>query len=108
MRRSIRRLLANDYEVLEAADGEEGIRLLHQNKVDLAITDIFMPDKDGILTIKDIRHNFPDVKIIAMSGGGSIGSTNSLHVAKVLGAEEVFSKPFEPEELLSTIQEMLK
>jgi CheY-like chemotaxis protein len=57
------------HEVIEAGDGEEGIQLYRKNPTDLVVTDIIMPRKEGIETIKELRRNYPDIKIIAMSGG---------------------------------------
>jgi CheY-like chemotaxis protein len=65
-------LRAGGYEVSVAADGEQGIALQRQQPASLPITDIFMPNKEGIETIRDFHAEFPDVPIIAMSGGGAL------------------------------------
>jgi DNA-binding response OmpR family regulator len=98
--------LAN-YEVTEAPNGEIGERLFRQNPVDLVITDIFMPEKEGLETIRELRRSFPEVKIIAISGGGSRGDLAFLPTAKKLGAHRTFVKPFEMDEILAAIRELL-
>lgn len=98
----------NGYEVIEASDGKEGIKLYRKNPTDLIITDLIMPDKDGIETIQELRKDFPDVKIIAISGGGRLGPHDYLHLAKMLGAQRTLTKPIELDELLKAIEELLK
>ena len=95
------------YEVVDAADGKKGIRLYRENPADLIITDIVMPEKEGIETIIELKQDFPDVKIIAISGGGQIRPEGYLSMAKKLGAQYTFSKPFERKELLSAIRELI-
>lgn len=98
----------NGYEVIEASDGKEGIKLYRKNPTDLIITDLIMPDKDGIETIQELRKDFPDVKIIAISGGGRLGPHDYLHLAKMLGAQRTLTKPIELPELLRNIKELLE
>ncbi|MDH3357809.1 MAG: response regulator [Desulfobacteraceae bacterium] len=98
----------NGYEVIEASDGKEGIKLYRKNPTDLIITDLIMPEKDGIETIQELRKDFPDVKIIAISGGGRLGPHDYLHLAKMLGAQRTLTKPIELDELLKAIEELLK
>src|SRR5210317_1834310 len=88
----------NGYEVIEASDGKEGIKLYRKNPTDLIITDLIMPEKDGIETIQELRKDFPDVKIIAISGGGRLGPHDYLHLAKMLGAQRTLTKPIELDE----------
>ena len=108
IREMLRRMLERDgHEVVEAADGDEGISLYRERRADLIILDIVMPKKEGIETIMDLRIEFPDVKIIAISGGGSIGPETYLDIAKGFGAMRVFTKPFEIKELLAAIRELL-
>ncbi|MGD2125383.1 MAG: response regulator [Desulfobacteraceae bacterium] len=95
------------YEVEEAPNGMEGIRLCREKPVDLLITDMIMPKKEGMETILDIKAEFPDVKIIAISGGGKIGPQPYLQIAQGFGAIRVFSKPFRIEELLAAIRRLL-
>ena len=98
----------NGYEVIEASDGKEGIELYRKNHTDLIITDLIMPEKDGIETIQELKKDFPDIKIIAISGGGRLGPQDYLHLAKMLGAQRTLTKPIELTELLKTIEELLK
>jgi len=96
------------YEVVEASDGKEGIKLYRENPTDLIITDLIMPEKEGIETIMELRRDFPDVKIIAISGGGRLDPGQYLIMAKSLGARYTFAKPVEREELLQAVEELLK
>jgi CheY-like chemotaxis protein len=96
------------HEVVEAADGLEGIRRLREGPVDLLITDVLMPGADGIEVIKQARQNAPDLKVIAMSGGGDrLPAGFSLKMAQAFGAEAVLYKPFENAELLATVRSVL-
>ncbi len=101
-------LTREGYDVLRASNGEQGLRLYRQEPVDLIITDIIMPEKEGIETIIELRRDFPDVKIIAMSGGGRIGTKDYLHLAKIFGVQRTFTKPVAREQLLIAIKELLK
>ena len=96
------------YEVVEASNGDEGIRLYRENPADLIITDILMPKKEGLETIIELKRDFPDVKIIAISGGGRISPKEYLSMAKKLGARYTFSKPVEREKLLAAVRELIK
>ncbi len=95
------------YEVLVASDGNAALNIHRATPVDLMITDIVMPEREGLETIMEIRHHSPSVKIIAISGGGRVGANEYLNVARVLGAQKTLSKPFELGELLSTIRDLL-
>jgi CheY-like chemotaxis protein len=96
------------HEAIGACDGCKGVATYRQAPTDLVITDIFMPEKDGLETIMELRRDFPDVKIIAVSGGGRSEATQYLHSAAEMGAERTLSKPFTPLELLSVVEEVLK
>ena len=96
------------YEVIDARDGKEGIRFYREAPTDLIITDIVMPKKEGVETIMELKRDFPDVKIIAISGGGRIGPENYLQIAKSLGAMHTFTKPIGREKLLAAVRELLK
>ena len=95
------------YEVMDAPNGKEGIRVYRENPADLVITDIIMPEKEGIETIRELKREFPDVKIIAMSGGARNGPAGYLKMAKMLGAQRTLTKPLEREELLETVMELI-
>ncbi len=95
------------YDVLAASDGRQGMKLCRDQEVDLVITDIIMPEKEGLETIMELRRDLPDVKIIAMSGGGQIGAEEYLPLAEKLGAQRTLDKPFTPKELLDAIRGIL-
>ena len=101
-------LTREGYDVLRASNGEQGLRRYRQEPVDLIITDIIMPEKEGIETIIELRQDFPDVKIIAMSGGGRIGTNDYFHLAKIFGVQRTFTKPVAREQLLDAITELLE
>ena len=96
------------YKVEEASDGKEGISLHRQKTADLIITDMIMPKKEGMETIMELRTDFPHVKIIAMSGGGRIGPENYLQMAEAFGALNIFKKPFNLEDMLGAVRELLE
>jgi CheY-like chemotaxis protein len=101
-------LTREGYDVLRASNGEEGLRLYRKEPVDLIITDLFMPEKEGIETIIELRQDFPDVKIIAISGGGRIGTKDYLQMAKIFGVQRTFTKPVAREQLLAAIRVLIK
>jgi CheY-like chemotaxis protein len=108
VRAVLRQMLEKEgYEVDEAMDGAVGIRLLQTCPADLVITDLFMPEKEGIETMMEVRRHFPEVKIIAISGGGRMGKLDLLPMAKSFGAQRILAKPFERKELLQTVREVL-
>src|SRR5215475_4719481 len=83
-------LTSNGHEVMQAADGRAGLRVFDANRFDLVITDILMPDTDGLAFIGKIREQGSPVKIIAISGGGgALYKEDALHAAKRLGADAV-------------------
>ena len=102
------RLMGEGFNVLTASDGKEGINLFNGNQVDLVITDIIMPDKDGFETIIELKRICPDIKIIAMSGMGLGMIEPCLKTAKFSGAEYALAKPFEISNLLTAVYELLK
>jgi two-component system, chemotaxis family, chemotaxis protein CheY len=104
MRRTLERA---GHEVLEASDGEAGLKLLAETGAPLVITDIFMPGQDGIVTVRRIRKEFPGVRVIAVSGGDATGRMDLRKDAELLGAERTLRKPFAPAELVRAVQETL-
>ena len=96
------------YEVVEAPDGVEGIKAYRQHPADLIITDLIMPNKDGIGMIIDLKKEFPDVKIIAMSGGGLNKPDGYLKGAKKLGASCTLTKPIDREEMLQAVRDIIR
>jgi DNA-binding NtrC family response regulator len=93
------------YETLEAADGRDGSRLL--DGVDLVITDLLMPEMDGVDVLAMIRKAGHTMPVIAMSGGGKVDSKSYLDVAKALGAYATIAKPFDLEHLLATVRDAI-
>ena len=108
VRKMLRKLLEREgYEVAEASDGGEGIMRYAEKPFDLVLLDIVMPEKEGIETIRELKSNDPDVKIVAMSGGGKGSAEGYLDMAKILGAIHTFAKPVMPGALLETIRRLL-
>jgi len=95
------------HEVCPVSHGLEALNLLRQTSVELAITDLLMPEMDGIETILAMRQKFPWVKIIAVSGGGVFGPEHCLRLARNLGARHVLEKPFTSEEMLRAVKSVL-
>lgn len=109
VRRMLRQVLeATGYEVVEAEDGTKGLEMNRERQSDLIITDIIMPEKEGIETIGDLKREFPDVPIIAMSGGGRIGPDAYLKMAKDFGAMRTIVKPINKSELLEAAKQLLE
>jgi CheY-like chemotaxis protein len=97
-------LESGGYEVITAGDGAEAVRTLQEHDCPVIITDLVMPNQEGIESIQTIRKDFPKVRIIAISAssGGSYP-----HTAKMLGAHAVLAKPVSPEDLLATVRQVL-
>ena len=105
----VRRILEKDnHEVMEAIDSEEGIQIFEQNTLDLVITDIFMPGRDGHGTIEKLTREHPDVKIIAMTGHGTAENNEYLRIAKSLGARQTLSKPFSVADVQQAVRAVLE
>lgn len=96
------------HEVDMALNGKEGMQIFEKNKADLLITDIIMPEKEGLETIVEMRKKYPVLKIIAISGGGRISADGYLPGAKLLGANMVFQKPLIQKEFLEAVSFLLK
>jgi DNA-binding response OmpR family regulator len=95
------------YEVTLAGDGEEGLRCFRQLPADLVITDLIMPEKEGLECIVAFKKMTPEIKIIAISGGGLGKPEGYLELAQKMGAAKTLIKPFELKALLTTIRELL-
>jgi DNA-binding response OmpR family regulator len=95
------------YQVVVADDGERGLRLFRSEKPDLVITDIIMPEKEGIQTIVEMRRERSNAKIIAVSGGGRVGKGDFLKVARSMGADDVIAKPVDPDDFAARIKRCL-
>jgi CheY-like chemotaxis protein len=108
LRDSLRRTLRREgYTVLEAAEGGEGLKVLKSHPVDVVLVDLFMPGKEGLETIGELRRSHPGIKIIAMSGGGKKGHMDVLKAAKLMGARRTLAKPFTREQLLEAVEQEL-
>lgn len=95
------------HEVEQGSDGRIVAKVMREKAIDIVITDIIMPEKEGLETIKELRQEFPGVKIIAISGGGRIGSRSYLSMAKAFGAQRTLEKPFSHDEMKLVIKELL-
>jgi two-component system, chemotaxis family, chemotaxis protein CheY len=109
LRRSLDQILTRaGHEVIQAADGAEASRISHDRAVDLVILDLFMPEKDGIETLRELRARAPGVPIIAISGGTADDTgVDLLKAAVLLGAVRSMEKPFTPAEMLDAVQKAL-
>jgi DNA-binding NtrC family response regulator len=96
------------FEVADAPNGRVGIKLFKQHSYDLVITDMLMPEQEGIETIAELQEKSPSIRIVAMSGGGSRGNLNVLVDAKRFGAAVTISKPFGPTEILDAVHAALR
>lgn len=104
LRATMRAALEQDgHEVFEAHNGTGGLALLDQFPVELVITDILMPEKDGLETIVALRRAHPDIRIIAISGGGNDSGTRFLSIAEKFGASGILAKPFLRQQLLDAV-----
>ncbi len=109
MRRTLRRILEDaNHEVVEASDGRVAARLYREDPTDLIVTDLIMPHKEGLELITELRRDFAGVKIIAISGGGRLGPDEYLPIARKLGALSTLAKPFDREEILKAVEDVLK
>jgi len=100
-------LQMSGHEVFEAANGKIGMQLYQANPTDLIITDLIMPEKEGIETIMEIKSSNPHAKIIAISGGGQVLAEDYLCLAKGLGAVSTLTKPFSKTEMMLVVEKAL-
>ena len=109
IRKALNTLLTRKgYTVIEANHGREGLSILEDFGVDLVITDIFMPNMDGLEVIRSIRKKNKELKVIAISGGGQMHLTESLRWAEAFGADKTLNKPIKHTELLENVAELTK
>jgi two-component system chemotaxis response regulator CheY len=98
-------LEAEGFDVRTAADGREGLDLQEGEPADVVVTDIFMPNKDGVETIHELHRKFPHTGIVVVSGGGSATSNiDYLHIARLLGASHTLQKPVRPDFLVDVVR----
>jgi len=108
MRGSMRRILERDgHDVREAGDGAEGLRLFRAEPADVVVTDVLMPGKEGMETIVELREEAPDVRILVVSGGGTMLGESTLSDAQALGADASLAKPFTVDQLRSAVAVLL-
>ena len=108
IRKMVRAVLGSElYEFGEAVNGLDAQAILEKQKFDLIISDVVMPDCDGIELVMAIRRKLPDVKVIIMSGGGRVRAGHYLDLASKLGATRVFEKPFDTAALRQAVKELL-
>jgi CheY-like chemotaxis protein len=100
-------LTREGFSVEEASDGAAGIAMFHKNPPDVVITDVFMPNRDGIEVVRELKRSYPHTKIIAMTGGGQTRMLEIGSAAKLLGADHILHKPFERESLLIAVNAAL-
>ena len=99
----VKMLTKAGFDVQQAGDGNQALEVCAEFRPDLVLTDIIMPDKEGLETIQELLEINPKLKIIAMSGGGRFGPDSYLPLAEKLGAKATLQKPFMREEMIATI-----
>jgi DNA-binding NtrC family response regulator len=109
VRTTVRKALeAAGHQVQETSNGREGIKSYEEEPADLILCDLFMPEKEGLETIRELRRQFSGVKIIAMSGGGYAGTMDLLPIAQKFGAAKILRKPFDVKSVLEAVDQVLK
>ena len=107
VREAVRLALEEDgHEVCEAPDGVAGIASYRSEPADLVVIDLIMPGKDGIETIRDLRREFPEIKILAVSGRGGVQINANLERAKRVGADLTLPKPFDPDTIREAVRSL--
>ncbi len=96
------------HTVHQAGNGREALELIARQPVDVLMTDIFMPEKEGLQTIKELKRSHPGIRIIAFSGGSTFSNFEALNWAGSLGAQETLKKPFQREEILDALRRVLR
>ena len=108
IREFLARLLGREgHDVVVAGDGIRGAQCCRDIRPALAFVDIIMPEQDGLDTIREIRRDCPDTRVIAISGGGATGNTGNLDHATEFGAHRALEKPFDLDELLEAVRTCL-
>jgi DNA-binding response OmpR family regulator len=100
-------LLRKNFTVLEAENGKAALTHFKPLITDIVVTDLIMPEEDGLKVVIKLRELKPSLKIIAISGGGKVGPGSYLNLAKALGADATYSKPFSVNELVLKIEQLL-
>ncbi len=108
VRATLRKILETaGHDVVDAADGRVGLERYRENPADVVITDIIMPQMEGIEMILTLKQEYPDAKIIAISGGGEIDKRTLLTWASKIGAQDVLAKPFKSKEIVDAVRRVL-
>ncbi len=108
VREVVREMLRGEgHEVSTAENGRQALQALAADVFDLVVTDLIMPEQEGIETIAEIRRRDPDIPIVAMSGGGRLGPGDYLETARFLGADATLAKPFGRQELIAIVEKLL-
>lgn len=102
-----RHLEANGHRTVLAGDGEQGLALLEREAIDIVLTDILMPQRDGVEVLRETKRRWPGLPVIAISGGGWIKATELLGMAERLGADNVLQKPVRRDDLIRAVDEAL-
>lgn len=97
----------SEYSITEVCNGVEALKVLETASFDLIITDVIMPDCDGIELVMSVRKKLPDIKVVVMSGGGRVQADHYLNLAEKLGATRVFEKPFDTMEFRQVVHDLL-
>ena len=100
-------LVRHKFTVIEATNGKEAIAYFKPLVTDIVITNIIMPEEDGLAVIRKLKELKPELKMIAMSGGGKASPRNYLDIAKMFGADATLAKPFQINDLISTVENLL-
>lgn len=94
------------HSVDEVSNGRDAVTAYREKSYDVVVTDLIMPEQEGLETIMQLRRHDANVRVIAISGGGRVNATNYLSLARSLGAQKTLSKPFTTEELLAAIEQV--
>ncbi len=103
----LKSLMFEGHQVFVADNGRSGLKIIKKTPPDLVVTDLIMPGKEGLETIREIKAAYPEIKIIAISGGGSIVPNGYLDMALKFGADYTFAKPVDNEKLISAVNDLL-
>ena len=108
VRKTLRRILEREgYAVVDCANGQEALRAVSEHGPDLVITDVYMPEMDGIEFLTSLRENDPDLPVLAVSGGARVSPDFVLEDASQLGADAVMSKPYQIDQMRQMVRDLL-
>lgn len=101
-------LTENGFDVVSAPSGVEGVEIAQTEHVDVVITDILMPDKDGLETLMELKKSCPHIKVLVISGSGEFLENSFLEMANKLGADASLAKPLDIKQLISTVSDLVR